>query len=36
MFVCDYCGKIFGKRSEVARHLKGVHNRKLKDTPRAS
>jgi hypothetical protein len=35
MFVCDYRGKIFGKRSELARHLKGVHNRKLKDMPRA-
>jgi uncharacterized C2H2 Zn-finger protein len=28
--VCDQCGKIFEKRSEVARHVKGVHNRKFK------
>ena len=26
---CDHCGKTFRKRSEVARHLRGVHNRKF-------
>jgi len=28
--VCDQCGKIFEKKSEVARHVKGVHSRKFK------
>ena len=28
--VCDQCGKIFEKKSEVGRHVKGVHNRKFK------
>ena len=28
--VCDQCGKIFEKKSEVARHVKGVHGRKFK------
>jgi len=28
--VCDQCGKIFEKRSEVTRHVKGVHNRKFR------